>query len=128
MIIACATDDGTHFMDRHFGDALYYDLYELSAGGFHFLERIDNTTEEEEGHADPKKARGIVNLLKERGVEAGLTKVFGPNIKRIKKQILPILISEEVIEAGLEKVMKNYDTAIGQLLLCEDREHLDLRR
>jgi predicted Fe-Mo cluster-binding NifX family protein len=128
MIVACATDDGKHFMDRHFGDAEYYDLYEVSEDTCRFIERIVNNTEEEEGHADPKKARGIVNLLKDRGVEAGLTKVFGPNIKRIKKQILPILTSEEAIEAGLEKVMGNLETALGQLALGEDRDHLDLRR
>ena len=52
-ITAFATDDGESFIDRHFGDADFYDIYEISESKVQLLKRIDNTTEEdddEEGH------------------------------------------------------------------------------
>ncbi len=60
LLTAFATDDGKAFMDRHFGDAKFYDIYEISKNEASFMKRIDNTVdEEEEVHADPEKAKGI---------------------------------------------------------------------
>jgi len=53
---AFATDDGKTFMERHFGDALFYDIYEFEDDKALFVKRIENTVpEEEEVHADPRK-------------------------------------------------------------------------
>lgn len=57
---AFATDDGISFINRHFGDADFYDIYEISADKNKFIKRIDNTTEDEEIHADPKKAKTLL--------------------------------------------------------------------
>ena len=64
--VAFATDDGKIFMDRHFGDAEYYDVYEISEIDSKFIKRIKNTTEEdnESVHADPEKAKGQKELIK----------------------------------------------------------------
>ncbi len=64
MIVTCATDDGKNFVDRHFGDAEYYFIYMITKDSKELIRKIKNTTEEEEIHADPRKARGIVNILK----------------------------------------------------------------
>lgn len=127
MIIACATDDGKNFVKRHFGDAKKYLIYELKNGRFALTETILNTTEEEKMHADPKKAKGIVNLLVEKDVNVGLTKVFGPNIKRVKKHFVPVLVSVDSIEEGLSKVLKSSEKIIEAIELGDNREHIDLR-
>ncbi len=129
MIIACATDDNKKFIERHFGDAEYYDIYELKDGKFLLLETISNTTEDEaEGvHGDPKKAKGIMSLLAENHVNVGLAKVFGPNIKRIKKHMLPVLVSVDNIEEGLAKVLQESETIQKEIDAGEERGHIDLR-
>ncbi|MBC8383419.1 MAG: hypothetical protein H8E22_06425 [Candidatus Cloacimonetes bacterium] len=75
-------------MKKHFGDALFYDIYEFDNGQFSFIKRIPNTVdEEEEVHADHRKARGISTLLLDEKVTVVVSKIFGPNIKRIKKSL-----------------------------------------
>ena len=127
MIVACATDDGKGFISRHFGDAKQYKIYQWNNNQFNYLKTITNNSEEEEGHADPKKAKHILELLLEANVDVGLTKNFGPNIKRIKLRLLPVLISDDDIEAGLA-TLKNHFTEVSEaILLSENRKHIDLR-
>jgi predicted Fe-Mo cluster-binding NifX family protein len=127
MIIAVATDDGKKTIERHFGDAEYYNIYELIDGKFQLIDQVVNTTEEEEMHADPVKAKGIVELLVEKNVEVGITKVFGPNIKRVKKHFVPVLVSKETIEESLEIVLNSLDIIEEEILKAEKRGHIDLR-
>ncbi len=127
MIIAVATDDGKKTIERHFGDAEYYNIYELVNGKFQLIDQVVNTTEEEEMHADPVKAKGIVELLVEKNVEVGITKVFGPNIKRVKKHFVPVLVSKETIEESLEIVLNSLDIIEEEILKAEKRGHIDLR-
>ena len=127
MIIACATDDGKNFISRHFGDAEKYLIYELRDGQYVLTGTILNTTGEEEQHADPKKAKGIVSILAEKNVNVGLTKVFGPNIKRIKKHLVPVLVSVDSIEKGLAKVLEASGKVIEAIDIGYKRKHIDLR-
>ncbi|OQX71280.1 MAG: hypothetical protein B6D62_02315 [Candidatus Cloacimonas sp. 4484_275] len=63
ILIAFATDDGNTFINRHFGDSKYFDIYEVKEGNFEFVKRIQNTSEKEKFHADPEKAKGVSGLL-----------------------------------------------------------------
>lgn len=130
LIVACATDDGINFNKKHFGDAQYYYIYKLENGQASFVTSVDNTTEEEaeEIHADPKKARGIVQILKGYGVQAGIAKVFGPNIKRVKKHFVPVLVNTDTLKEGLEKLLYAYEKIEDYWNKGEERQHLDLRR
>ena len=74
LIVTFATDDGKIFMDRHFGDAVQYEIYELDSSAAQHLRTIKNTTEEEEMHADPNKAKGIAGLLKKDGAQVLVSK------------------------------------------------------
>ncbi len=47
LISAFATDDGFTFINRHFGDANFYDIYEISEKEVNFLIRIENRTEDD---------------------------------------------------------------------------------
>jgi len=86
--VAVATDNGEHFMGRHFGDAEFFEIFEFSGTDYEIVGRVTNDLDEEEGHAGPGKAKEIVGILREQGVQVASVKVFGPNIKRIKKHFV----------------------------------------
>lgn len=64
-----------------------------------YINRLHNKTEDiEDVHADPKKAKSIASLLSAEGDSVVVSKVFGPNIKRIKKFFVCVIIKNDSIE------------------------------
>ena len=129
MIVACATNDGENFVSCHFGDAKQYDIYEMDEKGYRLLETVRNTTgeEEEEIHADPRKAKGIVDLLSKNNVQVGMTKVFGPNIKRVVKHFVPVIANEDKISQGLKSLLEDYER-IDRIIAENSKDtYLDLK-
>lgn len=126
---AFATDDGKSFIDRHFGDADYYDIYEISSIENKFIKRINNTTEEDDEniHADPKKAKSVVDLLKLEDVQIVASKIFGPNIKRIKKKFVCALLNDEQISDSIKIIQKDIDIFIDEWKKGETRNHINLK-
>lgn len=124
MRVACATDDGINFISRHFGDANYYYIFDLIDGDFVYVDKVINTSEEEKQHADPVKAKSILKLLKEKNVEVGLAKVFGPNIVRIKNVITPVIISVDDIQSGLIHLKESY-SKVNEAAIS--KEHLIIK-
>ena len=115
--IACATDDGRELSRDHFGSAKFYLIYELhcETGEITFLEKIKNTTEEERGHGDPEKARGVSGLMKEIDVLVGLA--MGTNIARIRKKFVPVISRKKDIRETLVKLkekVSNIRAEIGK--------------
>ena len=125
--LAVATDDGEHFMGRHFGEARFFEIYEFSGSGYEVVGRVTNDLDEEEGHADPRKAKGIAGILRAQGVQVAAAKVFGPNIKRIKKHFVCILTGHEKISDCLELLMRNYLEIIAEFEKGGERGFLDWR-
>ncbi len=127
MKVAFATDNGKTFMSRHFGDAEYYDIYEIDYEQADFIKRISNTVDEEEDvHADPKKAKGIMKLLFKEKVSIVASKVFGPNIKRIKKKFVCIVVKDNEIKEGISKIHKNIEKINNEWEKGSERQHLSL--
>ena len=125
--VAFATDDGKTFMSRHFGDAEYYYIYEINKENAEFIKKISNTTEEEEDtHADPKKAKSIAKLLKQEQVQILVSKIFGPNIVRIKKKFVCILIKENSIKNSIDIIKSNFLTIAEEWEIGENRDFLKL--
>ncbi|MEA1986445.1 MAG: NifB/NifX family molybdenum-iron cluster-binding protein [Candidatus Marinimicrobia bacterium] len=124
MKVAFATDDGKSFMGRHFGDAEHYYIYEIDNNNANFVKIIDNNTEEEKMHADPKKAKGITNLLSEENVNVVVSKIFGPNIKRIKKKFVCIVVKEEKIEKSINNICNNIENIYNEWEKGKGRKHL----
>ena len=108
LIIAAATDDGENFIGRHFGDAGYYKLYRLTPEKAEFIKKITNISEKERMHADPVKAQGVMEMLKEETVQIAVSKVFGPNIKRIKKKFVCVLTNADSIKEVLIVLQKQF--------------------
>lgn len=127
--VAFATDNGKSFIDRHFGDADYYFIYEISKDKIEFINKIKNTTNdiEEEIHADPNKAKGVVGLLKKEGVTIVVSKIFGPNIKRIRKKFVCILMDNDNFSECTKIIQDKVDIIIDEWEKGEDRKHLNLK-
>jgi len=128
ILVAFATDDGKEFIDRHFGDADFYDIYEIDENSADFVKRIDNTVDEEEVHADPRKAKGISQLLEKENVKVVVARVFGPNIKRIKKKFVCIVMNDESLDESMNRLCKNIRIVAAEWEKGEDRKHLVLRK
>jgi len=102
--LACGTDNETEFTTEHFGSSKYFLIYEfnLETKDLKFLNKIENSTPEEEKHGDTKKAKSVSELLKNIFVFAAFR--YGPNIIRIKKRFVPIISREKNIEKTLYKI------------------------
>jgi predicted Fe-Mo cluster-binding NifX family protein len=123
MIIACATNNGDDFVTCHFGDTEKFYLYELSGQGYNLLGIINNKTvvENPDIHADPQKAKGITTLLKEKGVEVVMSPVFGPNLKRIVKQFVPVISNSPDVNknlAALLSVFREFEQIVNEHSEC----------
>lgn len=125
--VAFATDNGKTFMGRHFGDADFYDIYKIDGNKANFIKRIDNNVdEEEEVHADPQKAKGISKLLLDENVNVVVSKIFGPNIMRIKKKFVCILMKENSIEICIDVIKNNLLTIAEEWEKGDNRTFLKL--
>ncbi|RKY58115.1 MAG: dinitrogenase iron-molybdenum cofactor biosynthesis protein [Candidatus Neomarinimicrobiota bacterium] len=129
MMVAVATDTGRQFIDRHFGDAKYFDIYTITKNSVLFIKRIENTVDEQEDvHADPEKAKGVAGLLKQEDVHVVVSKIFGPNIKRIKKKFVCVVMNDKSIKSALERLSQNWDMIIKEWEKGADRNHCILRK
>ena len=126
MKIAFATDNGITFVERHFGDAKHYLIYEINEQKISFVRKIDNSLEAEEMHADPKKAKGISSLLFQEDVAVVVSKIFGPNIARIRKKFVCIVSKEKDIVKSIDNIQGNYNAVLSEWKNGEERKHLIL--
>jgi len=84
-----------------------YELYEN--GEYHLVETIDNTSPEEERHADPKKLKGVTGLLS--GCEAVVSGVLSPNFMRMRdtKPIQPVVSKKETVAETLAALAESFE-------------------
>ena len=107
-ICAFASDDRIYFSEAHFGDAEIYLLYAISNDSIKYIEQIDNTSIEVEGHAAPEKATSVTSILKKKGVQVLVSRRFGPNIKRVKVHFVPVIVKKQKnIQEALITVREN---------------------
>jgi predicted Fe-Mo cluster-binding NifX family protein len=127
---AFATDGGSLFNNRHFGDAGAYAIYEIDREGYRFLAQIENSSGEERGevHADTEKARSVASLLLEQGVNTAVARIFGPNIKRIRRKFVCLLVDDIPIEAAADLLRENYDTIMTEWQKGAERSHIRLKK
>lgn len=128
LVIACATDKGDQLIDRHFGDADRYDLYELRKESVRFLHSIDNSVTEEHTHADPEKARTIGSLLKPAGVQVLVSGQFGQNLSRVRKSFVPIVVRNLEMNSALKTLQQHYEEIAREYERGEKRSHIVLRK
>jgi predicted Fe-Mo cluster-binding NifX family protein len=127
LMAAFATNDGLSFTDNHFGEADHYLVYRISPSEAIHVKTIKNTTEEEEVHADPRKAQQVGGLLGPEKIQVLVNRAFGGNINRIKKKFVVVLTNQKQIPAGVELVRENFDTIVAEWEKGESRTYLKLR-
>ena len=123
---AFATDDGVRFIDRHFGDSRYFRIYEIDETGCRFIRQVKNSgdVEEKDVHADPVKARSVARVLMGEGVNTAVSRIFGPNIKRIRKKFVCVLMDDISIETAVELLRAHAAGIEVEWLKGESRKHL----
>ncbi len=126
--IAFATDDGKNFIDRHFGDAKFYEIYKISDSEIELISRIENTSPEEKKHADENKANKIVEILKRQNVKVVVSKVFGPNLYRIKKKFVCVIVDDEKIENVANTIQTKINLLNAEWEKGEERTYINFRK
>jgi predicted Fe-Mo cluster-binding NifX family protein len=128
IVAAFASDEGELLIDRHFGDSKRYSIYRISSSEAVFIRDVENSTAmEEKAHADPGKAKGVAGLLEKNGVQAVVSKVFGPNIEKIKRYFVCVMVSAKTVNDGITALQENLDAIVTQWEKGEERDPVDMR-
>jgi len=129
LLIAFGTDDGKKLKnDAHFGMSKYFHIYEFSNGEEFFVERRENVKfngDESIKHGDPAKARATSSALENIDVVVGAN--FGPNIKRLLKKFVCIVVRMDKIKESIKIIHANIDKVIEEKNKGENRKHIVLR-
>jgi len=131
MLVACGHNEKNEFVEAHFGDSPQYSIFDVQPSEIRLIKTINNTTmteEEDFEHGDPKKARAITMLFKELGVQVLVGRRFGPNIKRIVKTFVPVIVNCKTVEEGVEIVRENLDKIKEEYDKKEGRTHIKLKK
>lgn len=125
--VAFGTDDGKNLNNDHVGMAKYFHVYAFSHGQEELIERRKNvefTGDESIKHGDPAKAKATSFALE--GVDVLVGKKFGPNISRLLKKFVCIVVRTNSLANAIKVVHNNMDRIIEQKNSGEDRKHIVL--
>lgn len=124
--VAFATNDNKNLYEKHFGDANFYHIYEISKNESVFLYKKENTTDkdDEKFHGDPQKAKKIKDIIK--NVHVVCNKQFGKNIVKIRKKYVPIVSKINDIEQNIKLLQEHFDKILIEWNKGENRQHIKL--
>jgi len=128
LLIAFSTNDGENMIKDHAGQARFFDVYRFSEGKAEFLERRDNSKykgDEAMKHGDPKKAQATLEALK--GLDVLVAKTYGPNLPRLLKKLLCVVVRTQKISDAVKILKKNVEIVFEAYQKGEGRKHLVLK-
>jgi predicted Fe-Mo cluster-binding NifX family protein len=128
LLIAFSTDEGKNLIDDHAGMAKYFYIYRFCGGKQELVEIRENVKfkgDESEKHGDPQKARATSSVLSDIHVLAN--KKFGPNLPRLSKNLLCVVVRTHTISNAIEVLHDNIDTIVEEYNKGQDRKHLVLK-
>jgi predicted Fe-Mo cluster-binding NifX family protein len=128
LLIAFGTDDGENFNNDHFGMAKYYYIYNFCDEKQKFVERRENVKfkgDESMKHGDPQKAKATSDVLQDVDVLVG--KKFGPNLPRILKKFVCVVLRRKTISDALKLINQNLDNIIQEKNKTINRKHIVIR-
>jgi uncharacterized metal-binding protein/predicted Fe-Mo cluster-binding NifX family protein len=128
LLIAFGTDDGENLNNAHVGMAKYFYVYRFSNGKEELVERRDNVKfkgDESMKHGDPEKARATSSVLENVDILVG--RKFGPNLPRLLKKFVCVVVRTHTISGAIEAAHNNMDRIVEERNKGEDRKHIVLR-
>ena len=126
--MAFGTDDGANLNDDHVGMAKYFHVYRFSETREELVEKRENVRlkgDESMKHGDPNKAKATSSVLK--GVDVLVGKRFGPNLPRLVRKFVCVIVRTDTLEDAVRMIRKNIEGIITEKNKGEDRKHLILR-
>jgi predicted Fe-Mo cluster-binding NifX family protein len=127
LLIAFSTNDGKTMINEHAGQAKYFDVYRFSNKGTEFVERRDNSKlngDKTLKHGDPKKAQATLGSLQ--AIHVLVARKFGPNLPRLLKKLLCVLVKANTISDAVEILKKHMEAVSKEYEKGEQRKHLIL--
>ena len=126
-LIAFGTDDEENLNNDHVGMAKYFYIYEFSNGKEQLVERRENLQfkGDESMHGDPEKAKATSSVLE--GVDVLVGRKFGPNLPRLLRKFVCVLVRTNAITSAIEAVHNNMDRIAEEKNKEEDRKHIVLK-
>jgi predicted Fe-Mo cluster-binding NifX family protein len=128
LLAAFGTDDGVNLNDNHFGMAKYFQVYKFSEGKEEFIEKRGNVQykgDESIKHGDPEKAKKTSSVLQ--GIDVLVGKRYGPNIHRLVKKFVCVIVRTNTLKDAIGMVHQNMDKIIAEKNKREDRKYLLLK-
>ena len=126
-LIAFGTDDGERLNNDHVGMARDFYIYRFSEGREELVEERPNSKfggDESMKHGDPEKARATSSALM--GVDVLVGKKFGPNITRLLKKFVCVVVKTDSLGTAIRTVHDNMDTIVDEKGKGEDRKTIVL--
>jgi len=128
-LIAFGTDDGKNLNDDHVGMAKYFYVYDFSDSREKLVERRENMRfkgDETMKHGDQEKAKATSSVLE--GVDVLVGRKFGPNLPRLIRKFVCVLVRTNTITSAIEAIHNNMDRiAEERNNKEEDRKHIVLK-
>ena len=128
LLIAFGTDDEKNLNSDHVGMAKYFYVYKFCSNEEKFVEKRKNVEfkgDESMKHGDPAKARATSSVLK--GVDVIVGRKFGPNLPRILKKFVCVVVRTDTIDSAIKIVRRNIDRIIEEKNKGEGRKHIVLK-
>jgi len=128
ILIAFGTDDGENLNNDHVGMAKYFHVYRFSNGKEELVERRESVKfkgDESMKHGDPEKAKATSSVLENVDVVVG--RKFGPNLPRLLRKFVCIVVRTDTITNAIEAVHNNVDAIVEQKNKGQDRKHVVLK-
>ena len=126
-LIAFGTDDGKNINNDHVGMAKYFYVYEFSNGKEGLTERRKNVQfkGDETVHGDPEKAKATSSVLE--GVDVLVGRKFGPNLPRLLRKFVCVVVRTNTLTSAIEAVHNNMDRIAEEKNKEGDRKHIVLK-
>lgn len=115
-------------MDDHAGMAKYFDVYRFGDGEPEFVARRENSKyggDESMKHGDPKKAKSSMDALGD--VDAWASPRFGPNLTRLIKKMVCVVVRVQTVEEAIGLVANNLEQISEESAKGEARKHVVLK-
>jgi len=128
LLIGFGTDNGKDLNNDHFGMAKYYHVYVFSDEKQEFIEQRKNVqfkADKSIKHGDPDKAKATSSVLK--GVDVLVGRKFGPNLKRLVRKFVCVVVRTNTISDAIKIIGDNMDRIVEENSKGEDRKHIVLK-